>query len=482
MPFAQAALVELLASNWTNVTAHLAGSSIALTRPILRPDLSLRSTTLFADRSRERVRRLRGSRYVLRSDVSECYSSIYTHSVEWALHGKVAVKANLYPKPPRFGGLIDKAIQHGQEKQTKGIPTGPSTSFLIAEAVLTAIDADVQARCPSLVPAMSRFIDDFELFCATQGEAEDVLLAWQSALAKFELQVNPTKTVIEPGPGYIEEPWHQVLNQYRFRRFPDTSLAGDLRGFFSLAYGLAREYPLAPVLAFAIARAIGEVAGPKSWEEFHILALAFSMVDPSSLRFVCSVLGAGISRKLPMDLARVEETMNAVVAHHARQEHGSEVTWALWTLYMLGLPLDSRVASVVAEMDDNCALLLLLALNAAGRITGPVPSLSHVVARAEAPDALETGDWLLGYEAVRHGWAAATTVSANPAWAELLGLNVAFLVLRPTAGMSAAVPVLGSPSLSVLKLTAAVVTEDVDVDPDESGFDLSEVVSSFLGY
>ena len=35
-----------------------------------------------------RPRRWRGARYILKTDISQFYPSVYTHSIPWALHGK----------------------------------------------------------------------------------------------------------------------------------------------------------------------------------------------------------------------------------------------------------------------------------------------------------------------------------------------------------------------------------------------------------
>ena len=195
-PFSQMTLVAACSMNWSILDTHLHRSNISLTRPVLSSTgRALGFRVPFPDRASERVKRMGRARYTLRSDISECYRSIYTHSIEWALHTKAVAKANLASRGSRLlGGVLDSSLRNGQDGQTKGLPIGPDTSLLLAEIILCAIDEQLQRRYPQTYDFCTRFVDDLEFSAQSQGEAEDVLSAWDSLLNSYDLSLNPTKT------------------------------------------------------------------------------------------------------------------------------------------------------------------------------------------------------------------------------------------------------------------------------------------------
>ena len=75
---------------------------------------------------------------VVHADITDCYGSIYTHSIPWALHAKKIAKANR--KYQLIGNLIDLVIREMSHGQTNGIPQGSVLMDFIAEFVLAYAD------------------------------------------------------------------------------------------------------------------------------------------------------------------------------------------------------------------------------------------------------------------------------------------------------------------------------------------------------
>jgi Reverse transcriptase (RNA-dependent DNA polymerase) len=233
-PFSQRILASTCASNWTDLDSHLRRSGISLTRPVPSPKgRALAFRVPFSSRATERVARAPRARYTLRTDISECYRSVYTHSLEWALHTKASAKANLAARGPALlGGILDKNVREGQDGQTKGIPIGPDTSLLLCEIVLCAVDAELEARHPKTRDFCIRFMDDLEFCAQSKGEAEDVLLTWDSLVSSYDLSVNPMKTEIIEGPVPPVFPWRVTLSQFNLRTSSDAVFVNDLHSIF----------------------------------------------------------------------------------------------------------------------------------------------------------------------------------------------------------------------------------------------------------
>ena len=73
--------------------------------------------------------------FVFDTDVADCYGSIYTHSIVWAVESKTIAKSQHgRDNKSLLGNIIDASIQNAQYKQTNGIPQGSVLMDFIAES------------------------------------------------------------------------------------------------------------------------------------------------------------------------------------------------------------------------------------------------------------------------------------------------------------------------------------------------------------
>lgn len=432
-PFSQLELVKKCSTDWLMLESHLIKSQISLSRPKVSAGKlrGLEFRVPMGDRASERLSRMWRGRFVVRADINDFYASIYTHSLEWALHTKAAAKANVGPNStPTLGGRIDQIVKNGQDGQTKGIPVGPDTSLLLAELILCEIDSQLVAAMPQAASSAIRLVDDIEFYARTRSEAEDFLTAWDSRLHGYDLSLNPKKTEIIEGPVPNEAPWSVILSQFRFRQETDAKLARDMQRFFARAFELTSGYPDDPVLSYAISRVRGLPMDKLSWRTLQHAMLASITAEPSTLRFVAPILGAAFVMGRELDKGRISDTLNQLCWYHAPFEHGSEVAWSLHILRMLALEVDLSAAERIAQMQDNSSLLLLLDFVARKAISGS-PDMSAALARASHPLAYRSEDWLLGYEATRNGWIGTKHFSTQSHWQELLKADVSFFRAAP---------------------------------------------------
>ncbi|WP_148779515.1 RNA-directed DNA polymerase, partial [Enterococcus faecium] len=71
--------------------------------------------------------------YCMFTDIADCYPSIYTHSITWAMYGKEKVKNDENKCSGSLGDKIDKKISGMQHNQTNGIPQGSVLMDFVAE-------------------------------------------------------------------------------------------------------------------------------------------------------------------------------------------------------------------------------------------------------------------------------------------------------------------------------------------------------------
>jgi hypothetical protein len=132
------------------------------------------------------------------TDVTNCYPSIYTHTIAWALMDKEKAKSNRRKKE-LLGNIIDKYIQGMQYCQTNGLPQGSVLFDFIAEMVLGYADMKLASRLDSEKISeykVLRYRDDYRIFSNNREELERIAFILQEVLADLNLQLNATKTIL----------------------------------------------------------------------------------------------------------------------------------------------------------------------------------------------------------------------------------------------------------------------------------------------
>lgn len=138
--------------------------------------------------------------YVTFADISNCYPSLYTHAIAWAVNGEESEKARFTADstmPKTIGNLIDERIQRMSYNETKGIPQGSVVMDLIAELLLAYIDDKlVKALDSNLDYHIIRYRDDYRIFTDNQHTAELILKELTKTLMRFGWALNRDKTMV----------------------------------------------------------------------------------------------------------------------------------------------------------------------------------------------------------------------------------------------------------------------------------------------
>lgn len=135
--------------------------------------------------------------YCLQTDVTDCYPSIYTHSISWALHGINVAKSNR--SLDLLGNKIDKSIQSMQNMQTNGIPQGSVLMDFIAEMILGYSDkllSEELSKEGINNYQIVRYRDDYKIFSDSKEDVEKILKTLSIILYDLNLKLNSVKTYL----------------------------------------------------------------------------------------------------------------------------------------------------------------------------------------------------------------------------------------------------------------------------------------------
>ena len=131
------------------------------------------------------------------TDITDCYGSIYTHSIAWALHGISTAKINR--KETLIGNAIDKKIRNMTYGQTNGIPQGSLLMDFIAEIVLGYGDlllTEILEKEKIEDYTILRYRDDYRIFTKDESTLNKILKLLSENLSTLNFKMNTQKTTI----------------------------------------------------------------------------------------------------------------------------------------------------------------------------------------------------------------------------------------------------------------------------------------------
>lgn len=185
-PLPYATLCQAIRDNWDQLK-HICANQISRIRPeshgerlIVMGDygaeevvegigrLVIMERTKFPSDLLRHLNLTTGAKYWVEADIGNCFPSIYSHAIPWALVGHDAAKKNR--DPSEWYNRLDQKQRFLNRGETQGAPIGPATSNVLCEIILHKVDLSLS----DLGYRFVRFIDDYNCFTKSQDDAENV--------------------------------------------------------------------------------------------------------------------------------------------------------------------------------------------------------------------------------------------------------------------------------------------------------------------
>lgn len=176
-----------------------------------------------------------GKRYVVKADISQCFPSVYTHAIPWALVGKTTAKSDRNKN--KWFNKIDHSCQYMRDGETHGLLIGPHSSNLISEILLTKIDKEMRTKGYDYI----RNIDDYTCYTETYERAEQFLIELSEEMRKYDFILNHKKTTIDELPQATSESWVQKLQDKPVRINYDVVDFNSARSYLDTAILLMKS-------------------------------------------------------------------------------------------------------------------------------------------------------------------------------------------------------------------------------------------------
>lgn len=218
-PFAYANQCKSLSDNWLQLQNHFTNktindefkvSRIHIRRLHNRPELFEMNYKNFSKDGDPEQDIIIKSKYIAYADISNCYPSIYSHSISWSLVGKSHAKTN--KASSNWFNQLDFYTRNVKFGETNGILIGPHSSSLTSEIILVSIDDALSKQGFKYI----RNIDDYKCYIDSHEEAERFFLSLSEELSKYELALNSKKSKIVDLPQASVKNWVAKLSHFNF--------------------------------------------------------------------------------------------------------------------------------------------------------------------------------------------------------------------------------------------------------------------------
>lgn len=390
-PTAYAHLSLCIHEHWDKLD-YIAKNKISGIRPLEHSDgrIIIMDYEKSFEKTKRKLRGAFGRRFMVHTDISNCFPSVYSHAIPWAAVGFDYAKKH---KPPKhraeWFNQLDEKVRGLKRGETQGVAIGPATSNILSEVVLARVDETLRGEF-----VYTRFIDDYTAYCNTEEKAQEFVRRLAEELAKYKLLLNIRKTEVIPLPHALAGDWVAELSL----ALPKSAIvsASDAINYLNLAVRLAQQTPDGSVLKYALKSLLSRKLGFMADVDVLRYALTLSFHQPVLLPLLEKLFDSTIFSGMFLYTSELQQ----LALEHAQLRRSDAVAWAVYYLSKYGVTVESACADEILASRD-CVSLLLLYLSGAPLHQARVASF---VASLDPADLYELDQyWLLLYELFREG-------------------------------------------------------------------------------
>ena len=299
-----------------------------------------------------------GSKKVLKLDIANCYSSLYTHFIPSIILGfdeaeenykKTLKKENDVDEKYKKYSKLDSFIRKMNKNQTNGLLVGPMISRIIVEGFLTRIDIELKKH--NIV--FTRYVDDYEVYLKDESE-ENIKSLFSSVLRKYGLSLNYEKIQLIDFPYYIVENFDKLINLYRKNKVEDYDLMKLFNSFFEIEKSGTKG-----AIRYLLKSLEKNSLNYENEKLFSSYILTIMANDPRSLTKACTLL-LKESTSLKIDSNYILK-IKKILKDNISKNNDLEVIWLLYVLIETNnIVKDDDTVKLIQESDNELAHIMLV--------------------------------------------------------------------------------------------------------------------------
>ncbi|KIO34960.1 hypothetical protein DB48_19165 [Shewanella sp. cp20] len=293
-----------------------------------------------------------GKKYLVKADIANCFDSIYSHSLSWAIVGYDHAKTTRDPQ--LWFNKFDKYLSTTKRCETNGMPVGPATSSICLEIILARIDSKLKAQGFE----HERYVDDFCCYCSTKEQAEKFIIKLSEFLAEYRLSLNLRKTSIVDLPISSTDDWVVELNHLCMDRYNDNGelikcTSKEALNIINKALILSKSHKDGSVIKFSVSSIVKKLEDSAYQDVFECL-LSLSFYYPILIPYLSILLDKG-----KLDVSRYICNINMIISENAIHNRSDGMAWPLHIFRENDIePTEDIIEQVLATKD--CVSITIL--------------------------------------------------------------------------------------------------------------------------
>ena len=374
------------------------------------------------------------SKFILQADISRYFYTAYTHSFPWSVIGKEKVKNwivhNKSKLNKHWSNDFDVVLQSCQSRETFGIPVGPDTSRIIAEILVSGVEADKELGKILISRPAIRLVDDYLVGFDSEEEAHKALGVLRSALWRFNLQLNDAKTKVLPSSLIFEDRWKLDFEAIGISSNDPKQQGKDIARLRDLTLGFCAETGTSAPAHWASNRLNSLINIRENFDLILEVLLRFARDFPSVIPYLSVfVINNKYTCRSSYRKRLLTDWVRRTIQSELHKGHDLEVAWCLVIAGVLKIEITEDQIDSFDDMPSSVVFSLFGMLRERKLLKF---SLSKWRWRSHYNQSgVLSENWLPIYEAVRRGWTEdkrlVAAVQSNDILNRMLKSDVTFL-------------------------------------------------------
>lgn len=333
-----------------------------------------------------------GARFQAHADISNCFGSIYTHSLTWAIAGKANAKVKANRKKKIWYNDLDAFLMNTNNGETHGILIGAHAYNLVSEIVLVVVDYHLVKRGYKFI----RHIDDYICLTENYETAESFLADLSNELRKYGLILNGKKVSIKDLPATKNSDWVVSISSHPASMLEYLNYGAMVNYLDFLLTLLKKNDDDASILKYGIKVITGKRASNNAIA--YLIGTVHHLV--TLYPYLVGLLENQIFERYEVNVSVITTISNDLLNYGVQRNSYELVAYSIYFALKYDFEFDINLSLLekIGNLDDCLTLLLayLYDKKKYGVRSGVIKQ--HKVVAEHLYESNEAGYWLYYYE------------------------------------------------------------------------------------